>query len=660
MPRLLALATVLVCVACTRSAEPPAPAPRPSILLVTLDTTRADAIGPDTPSLNALIARGRVFRQAYATTPQTLPSHSSMLTGLYAGGHGVHENARVLADRNPVVAEKLHQLGYRTAAFVSAFTLARRFGLARGFDTYDDELDEGKEERSAQRTTDRALALLAQASQKPLFLWVHYFDPHAPYEPPDPYREKYAANPYRGEVAAMDEQLGRLLSAFDEIAGPKAILIAGDHGEGLGEHGESQHGNLVYNSTMHVPLVISGPGVQKGASDAPVSARRVFHTILDFAGGSPEKSLRNSDAEVVLGESMIPFLQFGWQPQTMAIEGRLKVIRVGALEIYDVIADPKESRDLAPRAELTRGMRAALRDYPVPSLVATPASQTLDDEDRRRLSSLGYITADATPVVRKDAPRPRDMAHLFGVMDQASGLFVREEYAPAIPLFERILAEDPQNLMAALRLAVAHSSLGHDGDALAAFNRAESIAPQSPDVRNYLALHYARTKEWQRAVPMLERVVAESPDRLSALEALAALREREGRVEEAIRLRQRIGALKPPSPAEQAHLGELAMAAGQTQLAIDSFEAARRAQGSSFRHDLELGVLYLATRRFEDSRAALDRVPQSHPDYAMALFKRAQVSVLLGEPDRAERIARARQNANATTRELIARERLFQ
>jgi tetratricopeptide (TPR) repeat protein len=158
---------------------------------------------------------------------------------------------------------------------------------------------------------------------------------------------------------------------------------------------------------------------------------------------------------------------------------------------------------------------------------------------------------------------------------------------------------------------------------------------------------------------MLERAIAESPDRLSALEALASLREREGRIDEAIRLRQRIGGLKTPSPAELVHLGELAMAAGQTPLAIDSLEAARRAQGSAFRHDLELGVLYLATRRFEDARGALDRVPPSHPGYPMALFKRAQVSVLLGEPDRAEKIARARQHANSTTRELIANERLF-
>ena len=274
------------------SAAGGAPA-RPSILLVTLDTTRADAIGPEaagieTPAFNALAARGRRFRQAYATVPETLPSHASMMTGLYPAGHGVHENARYLPEDRPVLAERLRQAGYRTAAFVSAFTLARRFGLARGFDVYDDEMPEGRAERASRETTDRALALLNQEAKQPLFLWVHYYDPHFPYTPPEPFRSRYSRKPYLGEVAAMDEQLGRLVEAFEQqrrSKGPAAIVVAGDHGEGLGEHGESQHGNLLYQATMHVPLLLVGPGVAAaGVDDTPVSTRRVFHTILDWAG----------------------------------------------------------------------------------------------------------------------------------------------------------------------------------------------------------------------------------------------------------------------------------------------------------------------------------------------------------------------------------------
>ena len=647
MNRISRLLVVALLAACGRTEPPTPPAvERPSILLVTLDTTRADAIGPNTPAFNALAARGRRFRQAYATVPQTLPSHASMMTGLYPAGHGVHENARHLAATHPLVAEKLREAGYRTGAFVSAFVLSKRFGLARGFETYDDEVSAVSAERSAAETTDRAVAWLRESSPQPRFLWVHYFDPHHPYVPS-----------YAREIATMDAQLGRLVAEFEKLPGAKAIVVAGDHGEGLGEHGEAQHGNLVYQSTMHVPLLLAGPGISKGVVDTPVSTRRIFHTILDWAGLDAKQSLRGSETEVVLGESMIPFLQYGWQPQVMAVDGRQKAIHAGAIEAYDVIADPKETRDLGAR-DLPRALRKALQDYPLPSPdAAKPAA--LSEEDQKQLAALGYIASDAAPVVRKNAPRPRDMAHLFDELESASTLFIAERYADVVPLLERILEADSHNLTAALRLGAAHSALGHEAAAEAAFKRAEAMAPNSEDVRNYLGLHYARTKNWQRAVPLLERVVAESPERVPALEALALIRERQQRFEDALALRQKIAALKTPSAAELIHIGELAMGLGRTADAIAAFEKARSTQGGAFRHDLELGVLYLAQRRYEDSRAALDRVAASHPAYPMALFKRAQVSVLLGEADRGARIEAARRGANAETRELISKERLF-
>jgi arylsulfatase A-like enzyme/Tfp pilus assembly protein PilF len=667
--RALAVTAAMLMAACgAQDSAPEADATAktlPSILLVTLDTTRADAIGPEahgveTPAFNALAARGRRFRQAYATVPETLPSHVSLMTGLYPAGHGVHENARSLSPEHPGLAERLQQAGYRTAAFVSSFVLARRFGLARGFHVYDDELPRGSSERSARTTTDRALSRLDQRSSSPLFLWVHYFEPHAPYEPPEPFRSRYAKAPYLGEIAAMDEQLGRLTAAFEErAAGPVAIVVVGDHGEGLGDHGETQHGNLLYQATMRVPLLLLGPGVSPGASEQTVSIRRVFHSILDWAGLGDSHSLRGTDAEVVLGEAMKPFLAYGWQPQVMAIEGPMKAILAGKMEVYDLAADPAESRDLAPQAKLSRPLRTALRDYPVPSLLARRPSETLGEEERRRLASLGYVSAGSAPVVRKDAPRPADMTHLFELMDKASGLFVREEYARAIPLLERIRAEDPGNLDATLRLATAHSALGRDARAEEAFAKAGEIAPGSEDVRTYLALHYARGKHWPQAVPLLERIVAESPDRLPALEALAVVRERQGRAADAIVLRQRIYRMRDPTPAELLQLGRLSMSVKQTTTAIDAFETARALQGAAFEHDLELGVLYLADRRLPEAREALDRVPSSHAEYPMALFKRAQVSVLLGEPDRHARIDEARRRADATTRDMIARERLF-
>jgi tetratricopeptide (TPR) repeat protein len=302
-------------------------------------------------------------------------------------------------------------------------------------------------------------------------------------------------------------------------------------------------------------------------------------------------------------------------------------------------------------------VRDALREYPTPSVAAKPAP--LGEDERRQLAALGYVAAGAAPVVRPDAPRPADMVHLFELLERASGLFVREEYAQVVPLLERILREDPHNLDATLRLATAHSSLRHEAQALAAFERARQLAPDSPDVRLYLALHHARGAQWERAAPLLERAVAETPDRLPALEALAVARERQGRPAEALAIWLRIHALRTPSAEELVRRGRLAMVSQQTPAAIAAFEQARSAQAGAFAHDLELGVLYLAARRFPEARDALDRVPASHPEYPMALFKRAQVSVLLREADSTARIEAARKGADETTSELIARERLF-
>lgn len=628
---------VVLAAACGGEKPPESRAPQPSILLVTLDTTRADAMGPEatgvsTPAFDALVARGRWFRQAYATAPETLPSHASMFTGLYPAGHGVHENGRSLADAHDVAAARLASAGYDTAAFISAYVLGRQFGLARGFTTYDDELG-GRSvvERGSRDTTDRALAWLEAPSDKPRFLWVHYFDPHTPYDPPAPFAPRENAPDraaYLGEIAAMDAQLARLTAAFDRHASASgraaAFIVASDHGEGLGEHGEATHGNLLYQSTMHVPMVIAGPGVAPGSVDDPVSTRRVFHTLLDFAGLGSEHSLRGDASEVVLGEAMKPYLEYGWQPQIMAVQGRQKAIFAGRTELFDVVSDPGETRDLGAGGQLPAAIRQALDDYPVP-VPGEPAVEAMSDEAKRNLASLGYVSATARPVVRRDAPRPVDMVAIFDDIERASTLFVRGQYRQAIPVLQGILEADPHNLDAALRLATSYSSLGQHARAVEAFRRAATIAPESPDVRLYLALHYARTDDWPRAVPMLEELVGQMPRRLAAWETL----------------------------------GLLAMREGRTARAIDAFERARALAGASFAYDLELGVLYLDARRLQDARAALDRVPASHPGYPMALFKRAQVSVLLNEPDRGARIARARQHADATTRPLIAREQLF-
>lgn len=642
-------------------------APQPWILLVTLDTTRADALTQDVaPVFTNVAATGRRFAAAHATVPETLPSHTSMMTGLYPGGHGVHENGRFVAADHVLLAAELQKAGYSTTAVVSAYVLARRFGLARGFDTYDDDQGAGATERTASATTDKAISLVQSLPEgRPAFFWAHYFDAHAPYVPPAPYREAFAGRPYLGEAAYVDAQMGRLIGAFEaraaEAGREVVIIVTSDHGEGLGEHGEAQHGHLVYQSTMHVPLAMRGPGLAPGEVTSPVSTRRLFHTVLDWAGRPSPESLRAPvvASEVVLGEAMKPFLQYGWQPQIMAVDTTTKAILAGPIEVYDLAADPREAQNLRTGATLPAPLRTALDDYPVPSLAPATADSPMDSEARQKLAALGYVSATTAPVVRRDAPRPADMVHVLPLIEEASTLFVQGRYAAVIPVLQKILTADPNHLDATMRLATSYSALGQDARAIETFRKAAQLAPSSPDVRLYLALHYARGTRWAEAVPLLEEVLKGQPERLAALEALAQLRERQGRHGERLDLLRRVYALRPMTADEAIGFGMQAMALQQTDQAIRGFEQARGLQGGSFRHDLELGVLYLAGRRLQDARAALDRIAPTHPDYAMVLFKRAQVSVLLNEPDRAARIEAARRGADATTRALIANERLF-
>ncbi len=669
----LALLGAVAIAGCSRSKEAAlqaaAPASRPSILLVTLDTTRADSVQPEstaveTPTLAGLAARGTRFAAAYTPVPETLPAHTSMMTGLYPAGHGLHDNARRLDPGRPLLAERLKAAGYATAAFISGYPLDRQFGLARGFDLYDDRLGAGLAERKAGDTTDRALAYLAKSGSAPLFLWVHYYDPHEPYAPPEPYRTRYVEHPYLGEIAYMDHELGRLVPAFEQRSsgGDFRILVVGDHGEGLGEHGERLHGDLLYQGTVRVPLVLVGRDVPIAVRSDPVSTRHVFDTVLAWAGLSGAKGLLAPSHELVLGEAMKPFLQYGWQPQVMVIEGDTKVIRSGHTEVYDLATDPHEQHDLAGQVDLDRAVREALRDYPIPSPnpAADAAPTQLSQEALRRLASLGYLASGTPPKLRPDAPDPKDMTALLPILDEAGALFVRQRYAEAVPLFTQALAKDPENLMVTVQLAVAQSMLGHEQEASRLFARARRIDPDSVDVKHYLAMHEFQTGKWKEAEPLFESVLAAMPDRLPAIQCLAKIRERENRLDEAAGLLERAAALESAPAETLVELGGIDMARGDTAGAIHAFERARTIQKGGFAHALELGVLYLADGQLEAARDALDQVRPDDPDYPLALFKRAQVSVLLGEPDRAERVAEAYRHADDRTRPLIEHEKLFQ
>lgn len=670
----LVLGVALLLSACSRDSGSPQPSglpdgERPAILLITLDTTRADRLGiespaVETPHLKGLADSGLYYTQAYSTTPTTLPSHTSMMTGLYPMDHKIRENGRRVGGELDVLASRLKQLGYQTAAFVSGFPLSKQFGLARGFDHYDDDLTGGANERSATLTTDAALEYLALPTTAD-FLWVHYFDAHAPYEPPEPFLSQYPDDPYSGELAFIDREVGRLLAAFEARfpEQPRKIIVVGDHGEGLGDHGEALHGNLLYQGTMRVPLIVAGDGIAPGHIDRAVSIRQVFDTVLEWAGLKTERSLLGTSREPVLAEGLKPYLQYGWQPQFMVVLDGIKMIQSGDIEVFDVRSDPGETSNLAGSIDLAPELQGAISAYSSRALDdeegTTQTQESLSQKTVERLASLGYVGTSGRPTLRDVAPSPKDMVHVYHDLDVGSGYFASGNYDAAIEVFSRILEGDPYNFMVVMRLAVAYSVTDRKAQAEEFFVRARSINPASVDLRHYHAMHYMRYQQPDLAEPLFESVLLEMPNRLAALEALLSIYARRGDDEMAMQTLETIATIKDSPGAEWLRLGQMRMKRGETKAAISALEQASQILDRRFRQNLELGVLYLADRQFANAAASLDKVTRFDPAYPMALFKRAQVSVLLKEADREERVREAWVRGDATTRRLIASEKLF-
>ncbi|MGE5200118.1 MAG: sulfatase, partial [Rhodospirillaceae bacterium] len=349
-----------------------------TVVLITVDTLRADRVGAygwtaaRTPRMDALAARGARFTRAFAAAPITLPSHASLLTGLYPPGHGSRHNGMRMSDRPATLATVFRDRGWATGAFVAAFPLDRRFGLDRGFDRYGDRMprtDDGRQrdERPGSQVVDEALEWVRTLGARPCLLWVHLFEPHAPYEP-DPARGPAGRDAppsvrYDDEVAAADRAIGRLLSGLGAREASALIVVAGDHGEAFGEHGEIAHSVFLYDTTLRVPLIVAGPGM--GAAPAvygvDVSLVDVVPTILDAAGLPPHDTDGVSLLPLLRGrglaprdlyaETFAPLFDFGWSSLRSVRSGPWKFIAAPSPELYDVSSDAGEQHDLSPREQ---------------------------------------------------------------------------------------------------------------------------------------------------------------------------------------------------------------------------------------------------------------------------------------------------------------------
>jgi arylsulfatase A-like enzyme/Flp pilus assembly protein TadD len=621
MGLLAPILAAMLAVSCARAhSQRPDRVPRAeNVLVVTIDTLRADRVGVygsragATPHMDALGRRGVVFERAFTTAPLTLPAHASLFSGLLPMHSGVRVNGtdRVPADV-PLLAEQLRAAGFATGASVGSFVLRSETGISRGFGGYDESFaanagrsGELEGERPGGEVVDRALAWLDRAGTGRFFLWVHLFDPHAPYTPPAPHAEQFAGRPYDGEVAYADACLGRLLEGMTERGRLEKtlIVVAGDHGESLGEHGEATHGVFLYDATLRVPLILVPPGGGPARRvAAPVSLVDVAPAIREAAGVAASPSdgtslLRASGDRIVLAESNYPAVLLGWSPLRAARSATGKYVEAPRPEFYDLAADPAETRNVFRREDeavrrLAREMER--RRSSAPARAASP--DAANPEAARRLASLGYLTPrhpradleriDATRVDPKDRIAWWDdiergiVAQQAGRSEEAAGILERlvRDYpeedavllrelaaaqrrsgrtAAAVATYERILARFPPIAEDYFGLGVCRHVQGRDDLAARAHERAVALDPAREDAWINLGQEYLALGALPKAAEAFRRAAALDRRSVDALSGLAAVAyEQKDFAGAANRLREAL-AISPGHPQALANLAEV-------------------------------------------------------------------------------------------------------
>jgi arylsulfatase A-like enzyme/Flp pilus assembly protein TadD len=618
--RAFLVAVVLATAACGR------PETVERVVLVSIDTLRADHVGcygaegAATPTLDGLAARGVRFETAVSPAPITLPSHATLLTGQDPPRHGARHNGHFsLRADVPTLAEALRSAGFATSAFVSAFVLDGRFGLARGFDLYDDRLGlatsagmaVGVESRSADRSVDAALAWLDGAPDR-FFLWLHLYDPHADHAPPEPWATRFAGRPYDGEIAFADAELGRLLAGIAERFGEGGTLVVAtsDHGESLGEHGEQTHSFSVYDATQRVPLLMAGPGLPRGrVVTAPIARLAdVAPTVLALAGlpalaETDGESLlpaiegRDAAPRVAWVETLATQLDFGWSPLLGVRTATHKYVRAPRPELYDIAADPNE---LVNRAA-DEPERVAELDALVTARAGAgsrAAQRSVSDEERSRLAALGYVESGAAPATQLGVVGGRDP---------------KDELPKLGPVFEAmaLLAHDrPREALARL---VAFDGLGFDLELLRARAALDS---------GELAL--AR-RSAERAFGLSRRA--------PALVLLGEIAAAEGDAERARADFEHALALDPEHAPARVALGRLEEAAGRRDAARSGYEAARELPVPDPEAFWRLAALDIEEGRFDSARGFLAALPQDEVRKPRAAARLARAERSAGRPE---------------------------
>lgn len=636
----------------------------PNILLITVDTLRADYVSLYNPSrgvthaLDKLASQGVIFERAFSHAPLTLPSHCSIFTGVSPAVHGVHDNLGYrLSNRFVTLAEWLKQQGYTTGAFVGAFPLDRRFGLAQGFDTYEEGYPARNplktffpERRATAVVQDAIQWLKARDSSSPWFLWVHVFDPHQPYQAPEPFQSRFSKDPYGGEVAYADSELGRLIEFLQShnLMDNTIVVFTADHGESLGDHGESTHGLFAYNETLHVPLIFRIPHRKaQQRIQEPVALSDIFPTLAVLLGQTPPSEVsgqnlmtlwtkapkKNPAAQPIYLEALAPFLNRGWAPLTGLIWKNHKFIDLPIPELYDLSIDFKEANNLAPKSNLAI-YRKKLQEISGLSQLNIPQEESSDT--REALKSLGYIQS-SSPIQKKHfttADDPKTLLPIHQKFLAALQFYDTNDYSHAIQLLKEIITArndmivaytylsqfyqdigDLRNaalsLQAALRvnsnntevlmrLGILRIEMGDDRGGIDILSNLTTKRGEDPDLWNHLGIAYWHSQNYEKAEQAFKKALSLDPSDPMIYNNLGNLRFSEKKFKEAFANFQKALALDPRLAAAYNGLGGCYLAEGKVHEALKMFHKAVEADPKYTLALFNLGTeLYKAGRKSE-------------------------------------------------------------
>jgi arylsulfatase A-like enzyme/Flp pilus assembly protein TadD len=614
-------------------------------VLITIDTLRADRVGRGLmPTLEALAARGVQFTHARAAVPLTLPSHVTILTGTLPPVHGVRENGIHTFTGTPrSVARDLKEAGYQTAAFVGAYVLDRRFGLSDGFDHYDDQIARDpaaalrlEAERPANEVVDRALAWLAlsqdasakePSQHRPVFMWVHLYDPHTPY-----------MATYDDDVRFADRETGRLLQKLRDAGRDPLVIVAGDHGESLGEHGERTHGMLLYEAAVRVPLVIAGPGATTARRDEPVSLADVAPTLLAAAGASSTDVAGRNLLDVawrdreIYAETEYPRVA-GWSPVYALLQDRWKLIVSREPELYDLATDPAESNNVAAtRQPLVNAMAARLEALRSASRHA-PATTPADAAERLR--ALGYVAGSSAPPRPGDGPNPADHIAAWVQFEAALTSLASDDAASALRILRGIASEYPDAVVFQSTYARALARTGSSAAALAIYRRAVARWPNDATLFHELAVAAYDAGRAAEAMKAERAALALEPTFAAAHNGIGLLMIDAGRNEEAGAAFESATTGDPTNAEYWVNLGNARRASRNASGAADAYKRAIEIDPRSADGANGLGVVLVQQGRAADAIPWFERALHASPEFVQARVNLGIAYQESGQHDRA-------------------------